>query len=223
MKKIICFVCSVIVLLSLFGCAGNNKTDDVRGTIETGEQTQPQSEPEFSLGKATGSTYKNDFLGISCTLPEGWTFYSDEKILEMNNLVGEYLDEDVAEQLEKATIVYDMYASSETDGSSINMNLEKLNIAQALNLDIKQTLEGQIDAIQTAYENMGYTDVKVTYQKITIDGKDFDSLKLVAKIQGIDAFTTTVAFKKGNYLANISLFSLQTDKADEILGCFTVE
>lgn len=223
MKRIFCLLLAAIMMISLCGCLGDNKNDDVRGEIIDGNTIQDEKEPGFSFGKTANNTYNNDFLGISCTLPAEWAFYTDEQILQLNNIVGDYLDEDVAELLEKATIIYDMYAINETEGSNMNINLEKLSTVQMISLDIKQTLEAQIHAIKSTYQNMGYTDTNVEYQKIKVDGKEFDGLKLTAKIQGIDFYASTFTFRKSNYLANITICSIQTDKTDTILSYFTVK
>ena len=225
MKKFLCLFLAVVLLVSLCGCFGGNGTDDVRGDIASGSpsQNENENEPEFSLGKATNNTYNNDFLGISCTLSAEWVFHTDEQILELNNIVGTVVDEDIAERLKNANIIYDMFATYQTEVSNININLEKLSAVQMISLDIKQTLEAQIDTIKQSYENMGYTDTNVEYQKIKVDGKEFDGLKLTAKIQGIDFYADVFAFRKSNYLANVTICSLQTDKTDTILSYFTVK
>lgn len=232
MKKILCLILSAIMLLTLCACFAGCSQDDVRGEISDNnagqEQNQTQgtapkdTEPELSMGKTTGGTYKSDFLGISCTIPEGWVFYTDEQILEMNNLTNDYLDKDVADALKNATLIYDMMATNLAEGGSISINLEKLSALQILSLDVKATLEGQIPAIKSAYENIGYTDINVQYQKVTVDGKQFDALKLSAKIQGNEFTVITFAFRKGSYLANVSVGTLQTDKMQDLLGCFKV-
>ena len=227
MKKVLCLFLAVITLVSLCGCFGDNKTDDVRGNITSGNDSQTnsqnKSEPEFSLGKTTNNRYNNDFLGISCTLPSEWVFYTDKQILELNNIVGDVVDEEVADRLKNANIIYDMFAAYETEGSNINIVLEKVNAVQMITLDIRQTLEAQIDTIKSTYQNMGYTDIDVKYRKVKVDGKEFDGLKITAKIQGVDFYGSAFTFKKSNYLANITICSLQTDKTDTILSYFTVE
>ena len=223
---------SAIMLLSLCGCLGNN--DDVRGDITNNDQSQTESsnsndnsssesEPEFSLGKATGTTYNNEFLGLSCNIPSGWRFYSEKEILELNNLVGEVVDDETAEQLKNADLIYDMYAINEADASGININLEKHTVLQVASLNLKNVLESQIDTIKSAYQNMGYTDIAANYQKTTVDGKEFDSLKITAKIQGIDFYLIVFTFKKGAYVANVTVNSLTTDKTADILGYFDVK
>ena len=232
MKKSICLILSAILLFSLCVCFTGCSQDDIRGDISTNNAGQEQNntqgstpketEPELAMGKTTGGTYKSDFLGISCTIPEGWVFYTDEQILEMNNLTKDYLDKDVADALKNATLIYDMMATNLAEGGSISINMEKLSALQILSLDVKATLEGQIPAIKSAYENIGYTDINVQYQKVTVDGKQFDALKLSAKIQGNEFTVITFAFRKGSYLANVSVGTLQTDKMQDLLGCFKV-
>ncbi len=226
MKKILSLVLAIIMLVGLCSCLGDNENDNVRGDIVTQtsseSESQPESEPQLSLGKTANNTYNNEFLGLSCTLPDEWTFYTDEEILQLNNLTADLVDEEIAKSLENANLIYDMYAMK-TDGSNININLEKLSAVQLIALDIKATLESQIDTIKSAYESIGYTDINIGYQKINVDGKEFDALVLTAKIQGIDFYANVFTFRKGSYLASVTVCSLQTDKIDDILNCFTVK
>ena len=223
MKKVFCIILSMLMLLSLFGCTGNTDPEDIRGEVSGTTEGNQEEKPEFSLGDTTGSTYTNDFLGISCTLPEGWVFYTDEQIKEQNNITENYLDEEVIEQLKKASIVYDMIAKNMPDGSNINVTMTKLNAAQIGNLNIKDVLEAEIDTIKSTYANIGYTDVQVEYQKLTVDGKEFDSLKIQAKVQGLDFTGVLFAFPKGDYLANVTVCSLSADTVNSILGSITVK
>lgn len=225
MKRFLCLLLTLLMLFSFAGCMSGNSPDDVRGELTNDNQTENTTEetPGFSMGNTESNLYKNDFLGVSFKLPEGWYFYTDEQILELNNIVGEVIDDEAAKQLANATVVYDMYAARQDQGCSVNINMEKLNLLQVATLDIKQTLEAQIDTIRSAYENMGYTDVKIQYEKVTVDGKEFDALRLTAKIQGIDFYGVSFAFRKSNYLANAFVGSLLEDKTADILGCFTIK
>ncbi len=223
MKKLLALVLALVMVCGLCGCFGGDNNNDVRGDINSGGQNEEQSEPEFSLGKSENNTYNNEFLGLSCTLPSEFVFFTDKQILELNNMVGDVIDEDVAKQLESANIIYDMYAVNQAAGDSINVNLEKLSAAQIITLDIKKNLEAQIETIKSSFQNMGYTDIDVAYKKITIDGKEFDSLTIFAKVQGIPYYSTVFTFRKSNYLANVTFGSLQTDKTDTFVGYFTIK
>lgn len=214
MKKLLCLILVMILVATAFsGC----KATEVRGEISSGEET------EFGIGKAEGNTYKNDFLGLSCTLPEEWSFYSDAQIAELNGVAQEYVDKDVAEALKNAQIIYDMYASNSIDFSSVNINLEKLSGAQTVAMSVKEALEGQLLAIKASFGNMGYENVSVEYATVTVDGKTFDGIELSAEIDGTDFYEKIFSFKKGGYMANVTIAVLGEDKTEEILKYFSVE
>lgn len=203
MKKFLSLLLVCVMLVSLCGC-------DILNS-------------DFSLGEVLGNRYENEFLGLSCTLPADWRFYTQEEILELNDLAEDLLDEDIAKQLKKADLIYDMFAQCGSDSSNMNVVMEKLKLPQIIRLDIKKTLEAQKDTIEWSYRDMGYTNVKVSYQTVEVDGKEFDGLRITAKIQGVDFYGTVFAFKAGTYMANVTVCSIQTDKTDTLLSYFTVE
>ena len=242
MKKILCVFLSVVMILgmclALVGCGPEDirgdittkPTENIRGEVsgdnnkpgETTAPTQPkETEPDFSMGKSTGNTYNNNFLGLSCTLPADWVFYTDEQIKQLNNVVGDYMDESVKDQLKNATVIYDMQAA--TQGSSVGVNMEKLNALQIAGLNIKQVLESQIPTIKDMYSQMGYTVTKAEYDKVTVDGKEFDCIKLTAKIQGMDFVLVSFAFRKSNYLATVTVGTVDASQLNAILGYFDVK
>ena len=208
-------------------------TDPIEPTEETTEPTEAPTEaptqapteavPEFSLGSAVGSTYTNDFLGLSCTLPSGWEYYTDQQILEMNNLVGDAVGDDIAETLSNAAIIYDMMATKPDEGASISVNLEKHTALQLIGIDLQQTLEAQIPTIETAFSNMGYENVSVIYQKVIVDGKSYDALVTNANVMGSDYYGVTFAFVKGSYIANVSVGCMAADYTDVYLSYFTID
>ena len=221
MKKLLALLLVGIMLCGLCGCLGD---ENVRGEVNAPDKTESENteSEEFSLGETLNNSYKNKFLGLSCTLPEEWVFYTDKQILELNNIVTDSVGEEVKEMLENATIIYDMYATNPNNGSSINVNLEKISLVQSATLDLKQTLEAQFPALKSGLENMGYTDVVAEYAKIKVDGKEFDGAKVSGKIQGVDFYETVFTLKKGVYLANVTIATFSSD-ADTILSYFSVE
>lgn len=216
MKKFLALLLAAVMVLGLCGCV----QEDVRGDIYDGET---ESEPEFSLGKTSNNIYKNDFLGLSCSLPSDWQFYSDEQILELNNITAEYIDDEVLEKIQNANLIYDMYATHPTSGSNMNLILEKVSPLKIATLDLKTSLESQIDVIKQNFENMGYTNLTVKYQKITVDGKEYDGLVLYAEIQGVSFYEKVFAFKKGSYVVNVTVGTLANDETDKVLGYFDFE
>lgn len=208
----------VFMLFSMAACSFET-TDDVRGSISNDQN----NEDKVSLGETKNNSYKNEFLGLSCTLPSEWVFYTEEEILELNDIVKDAVDEDVAEAIENATIIYDMYASNPNDYSSVNVNMEKHSSVQIAALNLKTVLESQFETIIDTYENMGYTNVQVKYEKITVDGKEFDGAVITADIADYEFSSVVFCFKKGRYIANVTVGALSDETMKSILGCFTVD
>ncbi len=227
MKKVLSLGLVLVILLGCCACGASN--EDVRGeiiqnvpaTTATPETTAPA--PEFSLGQTANNTYINEYLGMQCTLPEEWVFYTDEEILALNNIVGNVLDEEIAQKIQQANVIYDMYAGVPDSGYSVNVTLEKINPIQLLTVDLQQVLESQIETIETSYDSMGYTNTTARYGKVTVDGEAYDGLYITANIQGLNFYGVSFAFVRGNYMANICVTSLAEDTTGEILGYFTID
>lgn len=234
MKKLLCLFLVICMLTGLCGCFGGAEDSDIRGdivtaapqedeTTEADATTVPEeTENEVSLGHTDSNRYQNDFLGISCTLPGDWTFYSDEQIRELNNIAMDAIGEEYAQAIENAAILYDMYAMDQSGLCSMNVNMEKWSAAQVLLLDVKTVIENQIPEMESALTNMGYTDVHAEYAKITVDGKEFDGSRITAKIQDVDYYMVQFSFKKGMYMANVTIGSLATDETDTLLSYYSV-
>ena len=84
-------------------------------------------------------------------------------------------------------------------------------------------LEAQESTIISTYENMGFSNTVVKYEKVTVGGKSFDGLQLTSDINGMPFYAIIFSFKKGNYLATATVSCLQTDATADLLGRFTVE
>ena len=213
MKKFLSFLLVAVMLFSMSACTID---EEVRGTVGS----DPNAEETFSLGTTESNRYHSEFLGLSCTLPSEWVFYTDEEILELNNIVAGAMDEDVAAAIENADLIYDMYASNPNDYSSVNINLEKHTVLEITAINLKASLEAQFAAIKSTYENMGYTNVQIRYEKITVDGRELDAAVITAEIAGLTFNATAFCFKKGRYLANVSVSAFGADNVNTILSYF---
>jgi hypothetical protein len=89
-------------------------------------------------------------------------------------------------------------------------------------LDLKKNIEAQFDAIRTSYVNMGYTNINISHQKVKVDGKEYDGLRLNAKIEGVDVYMIGFMYVKGNYVVNVSVGSVMTDQTQTFLSSFKV-
>lgn len=213
MKKLLCVLLAAVLTVSLWACSGD---EDIRGEVTT-----DPTDPQFSLGTTTNNTYKNNYLGLSCTLPSDWAFYTDEQIRELNNFTGDMAGEDFQNAVESADVIQDMYASYLGGIATVNVTMQKLNALQIAGLDMKAVLEAQFPTIKEAFENMGCTNVQMKYEKITVNGKEFDGATLEATISGIPLYETLVCFVKGRYYATVTVCTLQSNDTANLLNQFT--
>ena len=223
MKKLLALALTLIMLFALSAC-GN---EDVRGNITPNPDTNSSenkddntTEESFSLGKTNGGTYTNDYLGLTCTLPSGWEFYSEEQILALNNLTAEAAGDEIAEAINSANVIQDMYAMNSAEGCNITMALEKGTPLQVAAANLEEVTKSQISVLKSSYEGMGYTNVDIAYQKIMIDGKQYDGLRLNVTIQNLNFYGYIFSFKKGSYIASVAFGSLGADKTSEIATYF---
>lgn len=212
MKKALCILLIFTMLFGVVGCT--NLTDLMEDAT--------QDAMPFSFGTTENNTYRSTFTGITCTLPSAWNFYSEEEILEMNNMTLDMVGEEAAELIANADIIYDMCAANEETYSNININLEKISSSQMKNLNLKEVLEAQFATIKDGYSNMGYTNVQIAYAKATVDGKEYDGIELTATIGDMPYYCTIFCFTKGNYIVNVTVCAFDTEELQTILGCFDI-
>lgn len=234
MKKFIALLTALVMVLSFAGCG---KDKDVRGTVsgnnteidiptlddvlvKPGEDGDGAEEAEFSMGHVDGLTYENSFIGLGCTLSSDWIFYDDEQIREINNFSADLAGEDIAEQIKKADLVYDMYAMNQDGTCNINVNLQKAPALQLAALNVADALESQMPMLKTGLENMGYENISCTLAKVTVAGKEYDAIKVTGSLSGMNLYNVIFSKKCSGYLASITVGSFGDDQTGEILGCF---
>lgn len=207
MKKWIALVLALALALSLCACSSD---EEVKGEV---------TETPFSMGVSEGTTYTNEYFGFGCTLSDDWYLYSEEEILEMNSISADAMGEELAEQIEKCDILYDMAAQyGETGESTINVNVENPGVA-ALALSTKDYLSSQQDMLKEGMENMGFETVNVTISTVKFAGSERDCAYVDCVIGDMTFKECIVTVKEGTRFANISIGTVNDD-LDTILGYF---
>ncbi len=221
MKKGMGLLLSALLLLSSTACA---KEEEVRGTVEENQTSQAAEteEAEFSFGEVNASKYENKFIGIGCNLDSEWSFYDDDQIKEMNNIALDAVDEDVADLIDNADLIYDMYAVHSDGMSNINVNLENVGTATLAALDLAENLDKTKSIIQDSFENMGYEDVSIESTTVEIDGQEFDGLVNHASISGMDMYQVLFCNKCGKYISTVTVTTFGEDTTQQVLDSFYV-
>ena len=91
MKKIIAMILVLTMALSLAACGGSDKP--------------------YTSGLTLGSVYNHSYFGFKCVLPEGWSFYTDEQIAQLQGYTQDMMGQDYAAIIEKSGSAMEMYAS----------------------------------------------------------------------------------------------------------------
>jgi len=157
-SKGILLMVMLFLMTSMMGCSALNsgKTLD-QGTME-------------------GNVYKNEYFGMSVTVPEEWTIASEEEIEELTKSGNEMIagdDESKKKMLEKAELktVYLLSATSEEHGiANFIAMAEKLSLLQNVK-DGKTYLEAVKENLATLVDEFPY-EFKDIYT-VEIGGKEF--------------------------------------------------
>lgn len=212
MKKILSILLVAVMLLSLCACGSDDSV---------GEPLPVESSPNFSVGRTSGNTYKNEFLGLTIKVPDDWKFYSDSEILAINNVSKEYHDKDTLALLEQADVVYDMYAFSASGEGSVTITLKKLgSLKEVAGTDTKAKIEADFDMLNETLKNVGYTDIEIAYVKVPVDGNEIDGYTIKANLYGLWCYSTAIVFTRGNYSVDITVTTLTEGGEAEIFDGF---
>ena len=196
MKKFLICLMACVMLLAMVGCAAD------KDPYTPGNKTEDE---EFSLGEVTGKKYESEFIGIGFTLPEGWEFYTDEEIKELNNFVEDKAGQDYLDLLKNATVIYDMAAASPSQTDNVMVTLEKIPNAQLNKLNLAQSLETSFSVVKSSLENMGYRNITHEVTTLTIDGETFTAMHITATLSGMTMRQTSIAIKCNGYLASLAV------------------
>lgn len=222
MKKLIAILMVVLLMATVGACS---KKVDVTGNLSgvtdpTEEAVDIDEVLDFSLGKAEGTVYTNEFIGIGYNLDDGWSFYDEEKINQLNNLAVDMAGEELQKAMEDATMIYDMYATDAEGLNNVNINLEKIGAVQLAATDLKENFELNAPMMEEAFTNMGYTNYTYEIKSIVVNGETVDAMCNTADINGVTMYQTLFQKKCGEYLASMCVTTFVEDTTDDLLSNF---
>ena len=220
MKRLSMILLALCLMLALVACGEGNQTSSTANTPETTSSTantpETTSAPETEnvgtkeiRGKVEGDAYTNDYLNLSIERPQGWAFYTEDQIAEMNGFTTELFEEtDIADIVAEAGQQTDMMMS---DGGSNSLNLiiqpsqstlETLTDEQIFQFSEK-TVQDQLNAVgwtidkyEAVTMQVGGEDRSVLHMAITANGVSFDEYQIWIRPSGDYMATLTLALQK---------------------------
>ena len=228
-KRLLILTTCLLLLLPACG-----KEQDIRGTITNDDasvstqesETQPSSEEapseesvELSLGHSNNNVYENFFLGIGCKLDEGWTFLTDEQILEQNKLTTDLVGDQYKEALTNASVLTDMLATGANGMDSFSIQLEKLPLSQ-LSVTVDQYIDASMPSITGPLESMGLQDIVVKKESTDFLGSATPCIAISASFQSHSCYELIVPIKRQNYIACIVACTWDSNTTADLISAF---
>ncbi len=177
--------------------------------------------PVPMLGSVSESTYWNDQLSIGFELPDSdWYFYSEEEILEINQLTGEMLGEDYQKALDSLNGYTGMYAANSVTRENVNITVEKLSGLNTLLISEESYMQIGIKGLEEALKQMGVEDFVCSSEDLTVDGETHPGSRVSYTLQGVPIYQTLVVIKSDSKMLTLTVTAMQADACDSILEGF---
>lgn len=234
LRKPILMLSALIMAAALCSCTTPAPTVESQTAKPTqaADQTQaPSSNPDatpaassssttagVTLGAFNGTTYTNDFLGMSFKIPDSWSVATSDQIAQALNIGADILKQD-ATGLSKEKVLYLAMALEKPYGTqggfNANVNLVGTNLGLA-GLAITSTKDmAQVSIDSLKQQLSGSSDVSITTSDVTssqINGYEF---AIVDATMTVSSKNLTVKQKyvfalKNNYWLQFT-FSYGTD------------
>lgn len=211
MKKLLCAILSLTMLLTLAAV----------GT-PAALAAEPAVKAADMLGTKDGNVYENEALGMRVEFPENWQILSSEEAMKLLNAGMEILDRDsIAEMLEKNSAVFDLYAmKTDNSGDNLNIQLQNLNALQEAVLTEEKIAAINAGSMEEELERAGFEMTDLRQDTMVFCGSEHPMLAVTMEIQGVSMYSRAVFVKNGNYLATITVSSLDEGRCEEMLGLF---
>ena len=232
MKRLICALLALIMVLALCGCSkgGDAPSATTLGEADEGSGNQEPETREVTLGELRDGVYYNAYAGFTITLDEeNWEPYTAEQLQDISDLTQEALqDSAMGEQLAEYEQITDMMAECYNDLTSLNVLYTRLDMmeraAYAL-LSEEQQVDSTLDQkellIQT-YADAGIAVESMEKKQVTFLGEEHFAVYTVASIEGTPYYILQLSRYNlgGPYYVTLTLGSFVEDKTAELLDLF---
>lgn len=247
-KKILAIALALMLALSLVACGGRKSAtldpapevtatgepiadDDMPGDVpeepaeqETTDDPAIMEEPsdELVVGVVTDNQYTNKALGIAFTLPEGWSFATDEEIALYMQLSADMITdapEALKEALQAQPNFFDVIAS---DSSLLNnFNISYTDLAQT-GLGALISEDAYATLVQYQYAEMEMFDgAEYTKGSHQLGGETFVTLSIDTTAAALGQYQRQYLKKLGtDYLVAITISGISMEAVDKVASMF---
>lgn len=210
MKKLLALVLALIMAVAFTSCGDDRTFDDIGGNINGGSVSS-EEDTLVELGGVDGTVYKNASVGIQVVAPEGWAFYSEAEIAEMN---ANNTD------LEAANSMIDMMIMETNVGNNVSVSFENLGKIYGSVIGVDKYLELSKTNLTSDAEFMANVVGDITTTTITIAGETWGCLKFSQTVSNMQVNQICAVKKCGKYMALVTATGI-TKTPEELLTMVT--
>lgn len=189
--------------------------------IDGNSEAAGEEEPDLELGVTKDRTYTSEFLGLSCTIPEDWDYYTEDQMKEMNKVVYDAMgDGNLKEAIANADIIYDMFAVNQATRQNINIIIENMGFRYGTVLNESTYLNMSVEQVKSALEGIGITDITAERNTVEMAGETREGILITGNSQGMAIYEQLVAISNGNHMACITFTCFDENTLADMQGYF---
>lgn len=227
----------LLIALAVFLSACGGKETSEAPTVNTGNtseatntendtQDETKTDPDVSAesadyaGTVKNGTYHNEYFDFRFTPESDWVFYTDDQLLELNELssaiYGAMAKETFNNRIEKGGSLSVMYASN-VFGENINLVVQKTpEMLDPLNEDLSYAYLKTM--LVSEYQKMGFSDVSIDIIKTIYVGESKSAL--LTKIGSLGMVQMQKYIVGGDYTCIVTISAYSEESAQTIMGKF---
>ena len=210
MKKLFALLLALATVLSLAACGNDNQnaTEPLETFLlidVTGDPFAETTGEEFLAGSSVENTYKNEFIGIQCSLNLEWTLTSDAELRTLNQ--------------SNAAVIYDMMANHSNNTDTVSVVVEKLSAANG-QITEEEYFAAAKEPTKSALTSLGITVQSADIIKLQFAGQERTALAISGDYLGYSVYEYLVAIKCGDYIACVTVCTWDNNTCENILSQF---
>lgn len=175
---------------------------------------------DITHGVVSDNVYICGFLGLTYTLPEGQTFYTDALLAKTNGFPAETItDEAMAGYIARTSYFIDMQSSGPAVGDPfVNLSYQDLNAFGPV-ADAADYFEKSKAASVRMFEVYGFTDISFEVEDYDLDGVKCASAVIRFNVGETATYQRMVGIIKDHYVAMLTATG-SDESADALLQGF---
>lgn len=198
------------LLLSMGACS---KIEQLADAVET---------KPFSAGTVEGSTYTNEFIGISCALDESWTISSQEELAQQMGMVADvFTDEDLVKQIESSNSAF-LFMATQNDGlGNINITASNTESFAAALSDQNAIVDEVAAQLPEAFAASSMEVIDCGTGSISFCGEEHYGIQSHLSYYDVPIYQRQILLIRGTYSVTITISTYYEDTTQELLDLFT--